>query len=764
MRIVVGLFAALVMNTAFAAPTAKTTDTAKMNKFINNLMSKMTLEEKAGQLTQYSADMSKTGNTVRENYREDIIAGRVGSLLNAFTPKFTRELQQVAVEKTRLKIPLLFGYDVIHGHRTIFPIPLGEAASWDMKRIEDAAAVAAKEASADGIHWTFAPMVDISRDPRWGRIMEGAGEDVWLGSKIAAARVRGFQGDKPGATDRVLACVKHFAVYGAPVAGRDYNPVDMSDRELWESYLPVYKAAIDAGAATAMTSFNDINGVPATANDWLLNDVLRKQWKFKGFVVTDYTAIYELIPHGVAKDLKDAALQSFRAGSEMDMMSGAYPKYLPQLVKEGKISKAQLDTSVRRVLEAKYKLGLFDDPYRFSDEKRAEKAMLTPENRAVARDVARRSLVLLKNDNGALPLKREGTIAVIGPMADNQRDLIGAWSAAGSAMDEWKKAITVIDGLKQVGGSKVKVLHAKGSEFFYDEAMLKVQNEHGANLTKDKRSREEMINEAVRTAKKADVVVMAIGESHGLSGEAASRTSIRVPEPQQELLKAVRATGKPVITLIFSGRPLALEAEAAQSDAMLAVWFPGTESGNAIADVLFGDHSPSGKLPVTFPRNEGQIPIYYSHKNTGRPYDGKDKYRSQYLDVANTPLYAFGHGLSYGKFDYSDLKLSSAKIKPTQKLKVSVTITNNGEHDGEETAQLYVRDMVASVTRPVKQLRGFQKVFLKKGESKQVTFEVALEDLKFYDKNMKWVAEPGDFKVFVGTSSDNVKEAGFTLL
>lgn len=734
---------------------------AKMNKFIDQLMAKMTVEEKAGQLNQFSGEMAQTGATLKENYAEALLKGQVGSIFNVATPARTRELQKMAVEKTRLKIPLLFGFDVIHGHRTIFPIPLGESASWDLGRIEKSARLAAAEASADGIHWTFAPMADIARDPRWGRVSEGAGEDPWLGAKIAAARVKGFQGKGPRSTDSVMACVKHFAAYGAPLAGRDYNTVDMSERELFETYLPPYEAAIKAGARTVMTSFNDINGIPATGNSWLLTKVLREQWKFKGLVVTDYTSVNEMIEHGYAADSKHAAQLGINAGSDMDMMSEAYVKHLPALVKEGKVSMARLNSAVRRVLEAKYELGLFDDPYRFSDEDRAKKTIMSAEHIEHARDMGRRSIVLLKNDNNVLPLKREGTIALIGPLADNKRDQIGNWSALG----EGKQAVSLLEGLTAGAQGKVKILHARGANLVQPGPLLDFLNTHGGELTIDKQSSEDLIKEAVRTAKKADVVVLALGESQGMSGEAASRSEIRIPRHQLELLKKIKQeVKKPIVLVIFNGRPLALETENALADSMVVTWFLGTQAGHSISDVLFGDYNPSGKLPMTFPRNEGQIPIFYSHRSTGRPNLPKEKYRSKYLDVANDPLFPFGHGLSYTKFEISEPRLSSLKVRPNQKLRVDVTVKNVGPRDGEETVQLYVRDMVATVTRPVKQLRGFQKVFLKPGESKDVAMELTTEDLKFYNRNMKLTAEPGEFRVMVGADSVNVKEAGFTLM
>jgi beta-glucosidase len=665
----------------------------------------------------------------------------------------------MAVEKTRLHIPLLFGYDVIHGHRTIFPIPLAEAGSWDLAAIETSASTAAREASADGLHWTFAPMVDISRDPRWGRIMEGAGEDTWWGSKVAAARVRGFQGKDSRALDHVMACVKHFAAYGAPIAGREYNVVDMSPRDLNEVYLPPYKAAVDAGVDTVMTSFNEINGVPSTGNDWLLKDLLRKQWGFKGFVVTDYTSINEMIKHGVVGDEAAAGALALKSGVDMDMQGGIFQHQLPSLLKEGKINKVELDAAVRRVLEAKYRLGLFEDPYRFSNDQRAEKEEMKKENLEAARDVARKSVVLLKNEGSVLPLKREGTIALIGPLADDQRDMIGAWSGAG----DWKKSVTLRAGLQAAIGDKAKLLYALGANILEDDAMIEYLNKHDGKITKDKRSAEELLKEAVKTAKKADVVVLALGEAFGMSGEAASRTQIRIPSNQEDLLRALKETGKPIVLVLFNGRPLALEFENKNASAILEAWFLGTEAGSALADVIFGDYNPSAKLTITFPRSEGQIPIFYAERSTGRPFSATEKYTSKYIDSPNTPLFPFGYGLSYTKFDYSDVKLNTKQLKKNGKIQASVTVKNSGERDGDEVVQLYIHDVVASVTRPVKQLRGYQKVSLKKGESKTVSFDLTPEDLKFYNRQLKYVNEPGEFKVFIGTNSQDVKEASFIL-
>lgn len=732
---------------------------ASMKRFVDALMAKMTLEEKAGQLTLYTADMDQTGASLRENYKEDIRKGRVGAIFNAFTPSFTRELQRLAVEETRLKIPLLFGYDVIHGHRTIFPIPLGESASWDLKLMEKSARLAAIEAAADGIHWTFAPMADISRDPRWGRVSEGAGEDPWLASKITAARVRGFQGQDLQATDTVLACVKHFAAYGAPEGGRDYNVVSLGERELLETYFPPYEAGIKAGAATVMTSFNEINGIPASSSRELLTDLLRGQWKFDGFVVADYTAINELVPHGVAEDGKDAARLALNAGLDMDMQGGLYSANLVQLVKEGKVRQADVDRAVRRILEAKYRLGLFEDPNRYSNDERAKTELMSPRQLEHAREISRKSIVLLKNDRNVLPLKKSARIALIGPFADNQRDLIGNWSAAG----DWKKAVTLEQGLREVAGKEAKITKVRGANVLEDPALIKFLNSHGGHIQQDPRKPQQMIDEAVRVARQNDVVVLALGETQGMSGEAASRSSIELPQNQQDLIEALAKTGKPLVLVLMNGRPLALQKESGWASAILETWFLGTMAGPAIADVLFGVENPSGKLPMSFPVTTGQIPVYYSMKNTGRPYDANQKYVSKYLDIPNEALYPFGWGLSYTSFEISAPKLSRKEMRTKDKLEVRVEVKNTGSREGEEVVQLYVRDMVASVTRPLKQLRGFEKVSLKPGESREIKFEISAQDLEFYNQKMKKVTEPGEFKVMVGPNSRDLKEASFRL-
>jgi beta-glucosidase len=745
------------LGSVLAQPTPKS-QPVQMNAFIDRLLKQMTVEEKVGQLTLFTSDMDVTGPTLRSTYKEDIQKGRCGSIFNAYSPKYVRQLQEMAVKESRLKIPLLFGYDVIHGHRTIFPIPLGEACTWDMGLMEKTARAAAVEASADGLHWTYSPMVDIARDPRWGRVAEGVGEDTWFGEQVARAKVIGYQGDLTQ-SNQILACVKHFALYGAIQAGRDYNTVDMSRREMFQTYLPPYKAAIDAGAATVMTSFNEVDGIPATANRWLMTDLLRKQWGFKGFVVTDYTAINEMIPHGIGANEYEVGTLALRAGVDMDMQGDVYRTQLPKLLADKKITMQELDEAARRVLEAKYKLGLFQDPYKYISEERAQREIMSADKLELARDVARKSIVLLKNEN-VLPLKKTGTIALVGPLADDKRDMIGNWSAAG----DWQKAVGLREGLQAKLGSNATVLYAKGANLIDDKELLTKLNNNGGNITTDEKSPGQLIEEAVATAQKADVVVLALGESQGMTGEAASRSDLGIPDNQRKLLEAVLATKKPVVLVLMNGRPLTLEWEQQHVPAILETWFLGTQAGHAIADVLVGDYNPAGKLTMTFPRRIGQIPVYYSAKNTGRPMDPNNKYSSKYLDIPNTPLYPFGYGLSYTNFSYSDISLSSPALTPKGKLEISVTVKNAGKYDGEEVVQLYTRDLVGSVTRPVKELKGFQKIALKPGERRKVTFTLTEADLRFYDAAMKWTAEPGDFKVFVGTNSQDVKEAGFKLV
>lgn len=721
---------------------------AQQQRFLTSLIQRMTLDEKIGQLNLLTSDMDVTGPFMKENYKQDILSGACGAIFNAYTPQYTRMLQDMAM-KTRLKIPLLFGYDVIHGHKTIFPIPLGEACTWDLPLMEKTARIAAEEASADGLHWTYSPMVDIARDPRWGRVAEGVGEDTWLGEQIARVKVRGYQGNDLAATNTILACVKHFALYGAIEAGRDYNTVDMSRRQMYQYYLPPYKAAVEAGAATAMTSFNEVDGIPATGNRWLLTELLRKEWGFKGFVVTDYTSINEMIPHGIVKNEYEAAELALKAGVDMDMQGSVYATQLKKLVTDKKIPVKLIDDAVCRVLEAKYKLGLFQDPYRYCDTQRAAGVIMRPEHLQVARETAQRSLVLLKNEGQVLPLKQSAKVALIGPLGDSQRDMIGNWSAAG----DYKKSVTLLQGLKEAG---ITVIYAQGAQVTSDAQLM-------SKLGLQVRDEDAMLKEALDVVRGADVVVMALGESQGMSGEAASRSDIGIPASQKRLLEAVLQTGKPVVLTLFNGRPLTLEWENEHVPAILVTWFGGTQAGHAIADVLLGKFNPSGKLTMTFPRNVGQIPIYYNRKNTGRPLDANNKYTSKYLDVANDPLFPFGFGLSYTTFEYGPLQLSANTMAMNGSLRASITVANTGGYDGYETVQLYLRDVTASVNRPLQELRGFKKIFLKKGEKQEVRFEITAADLRFYDRNMRYVAEPGEFRLQAGPNSRDVQEVKFEL-
>jgi beta-glucosidase len=734
---------------------------AKMNKFISDLMSKMTLDEKIGQLNLVTPGGAVTGSVVSKDVDEKIRNGQVGGLFGINGPDQIRQAQDIAVKNSRLHIPLMFGLDVIHGHRTIFPIPLGLSCSWDIPMIEQSARIAATEASADGLNWVYSPMVDIARDPRWGRIAEGAGEDPFLGSKIAAAMVRGYQGSDLKAGNTVMACVKHYALYGAVEAGRDYNTVDMSRIRMYQYYLPPYKAAVDAGVGSVMSSFNEVDGIPATGNKFLLTDVLRNEWGFKGFVVSDYTSVSEMINHGIG-DLQQVSAQALNAGLDMDMVSEGFLTTLKKSLQEGKVTQKQIDDACRRILEAKYKMGLFDDAYRHCDSERAKTSILTDSNRLASRKFAEHSFVLLKNANNILPLKKSGTIALIGPLADNQRNMLGTWNIRG----EYSEDISVIQGIKNVAGNDVNILYAKGANISDDSMTIINTNALGKEIDIDStKTPQQLIDEAVATANKADVVVACLGEAADMTGEASSMSNISLQESQKNLLKALVATGKPVVVVLFNGRPMTLTWEDKNINAMLDVWFPGTEAGNAIADVLFGNYNPSGKLSTTFPQNVGQIPIYYNHKNTGRPLHPGDgyKFKSDYLDVTNEPLYPFGYGLSYTHFSYGDIRLSKTNVTGTEGLTATVTVTNDGNYDGEEVVQLYLHDKVASITPPVKELKGFQKIFLKKGESKDVVFNINHSDLMFYDNDLKLIAEPGEFDVMIGGNSRDVKSATFTL-
>ncbi len=738
-------------------------DKVKMDKKIDSLIALMTLEEKLGQLNLPSSGDITTGQSKSSDVATKIKEGKIGGLFNIKSVEKIKEVQKIAVEESRLKIPLLFGMDVIHGYETTFPIPLGLSTSWDMPLIQETARIAAQEASADGINWTFSPMVDISRDPRWGRVSEGNGEDPYLGGEIAKAMVHGYQGDDLSKNNTILSTVKHFALYGASEAGRDYNTVDMSRIRMYNDYFPPYKAAIDAGVGSVMASFNEVDGIPATGNKWLLTDVLRSQWGFSGFLVTDYTGINEMIDHGMG-DLQAVSALALNAGVDMDMVGEGFVSTLKKSLDEDKVSIEKVDASVRRILESKYELGLFEDPYRYIDVNRAKSEIFTSENRAFARKVASQSMVLLKNENNLLPIKKSEIIAVIGPLANTSENMAGTWSVA-TPQD---KSISVLQGIKEVVGSSGSVLYAKGSNLSYDKGLEERGTMFGKEIPRDGRSDEELLKEAIAIASKANVIIAAIGESAELSGESSSRTNISIPQAQKDLLQALLKTGKPVILVLFNGRPLVLTEENETVPAILDVWFAGTEAGYAIADVLFGDVNPSAKITATFPRSVGQIPIYYSHKNTGRPLsnsEGKfEKFRSNYIDERNEPLYPFGYGLSYTNFKYDNLKLSSDQLKENESLEVSVTVQNTGNYDGKEIVQLYIRDLVGSVTRPVKQLKGFQKIFLKKGETKIVTFKLTVEDLKFYNYDLDFVAESGDFEVFVGTNSNETLKTKFELV
>ena len=740
---------------------------AKMNQVVSRLMQKMTIDEKIGQLNLLTPGGGvATGAVVSSDVETKIKAGNVGGLFGVIGADKIKKAQEIAVNQSRLKIPLLFGSDVIHGHKTTFPIPLGMSCSWDMPLIEKSARIAATEATADGLCWAFSPMVDIARDPRWGRIAEGAGEDAYLGSLIAKAFVRGYQGDDLSKNNTLLSCVKHYALYGAAEAGRDYSTTDMSRIRMYQEYLPPYKAAVEAGVGSVMSSFNEVDGIPATANKFLMTDVLRTQWGFKGFVVTDYTSLNEMMNHGIGDekgngDLQAVSALALKAGIDMDMVGEGFLTTLKKSLKEGKVTQKQIDDACRRILEAKYKLGLFSDAFLYTDESRAAREIMTTDTRNAARETATHSFVLLKNNNQTLPLKKTGTIALVGPLANDKRNMLGTWSVSG----DWQQSVSVMDGIKNVAGSGLNVIYAKGANISNDSLVIARSNVFGVEIEVDPRSPDQMINEAVDAANKADVVVAVVGEAADMTGEASSMSDIGLQQSQKNLLNALFKTGKPVVIVLFNGRPMTLPWESEHATSILDVWFGGTEAGNAIADVLFGNYNPSGKLTTSFPRSVGQIPIYYNHKNTGRPFKGEKfaKFKSNYLDVENDPLFPFGYGLSYTNFSYGDLSLSKTQINSSETIEAKITVTNTGAYDGEETVQLYIQDLVGTVTRPVKELKGFQKVQLRKGESREVVFKISVNDLKFYNKDLKYVFEPGEFKVYVGTNSRDVKEAKFTL-
>ncbi|QZI69399.1 beta-glucosidase BglX [Pseudomonas protegens] len=731
--------------------------------FINDLLKRMTLEEKIGQLRLISIGPEMP----RELIRKEIAAGNIGGTFNSITRPENRPMQDAAM-RSRLKIPMFFAYDVIHGHRTIFPISLALASSWDMDAIGRSGRIAAKEASADSLDITFAPMVDISRDPRWGRTSEGFGEDTYLVSRIAKVMVNAYQGQSPALPDSIMASVKHFALYGAVEGGRDYNIVDMSPVKMYQDYLPPYRAAIDAGAGGVMVALNSINGVPATSNTWLMNDLLRKEWGFKGLAVSDHGAIIELIRHGVAKDGREAAKLAIKAGIDMSMNDSLYGKELPGLLKSGEIEQKDIDNAVREVLAAKYDMGLFKDPYVRIGKAEDDPADTNAESRlhrSDARDIARRSLVLLKNHNDTLPLKKTAKIALVGPLAKAPIDMMGSWAAAGVPA----QSVTLYDGMRNVLGDKAQLVYARGSNITADQKVvdyLNFLNFDAPEVVDDPRPAQQMIDEAVKAAKQADVIVAAVGESRGMSHESSSRTDLHIPASQRELIKALKATGKPLVLVLMNGRPLSLLEENQQADAILETWFSGTEGGNAIADVLFGDYNPSGKLPITFPRSVGQIPTYYNHLTIGRPFTpGKPgNYTSQYFDDTTGPLYPFGYGLSYTSFSLSDMALSSTTLNKSGKLDASVTVKNTGKRDGETVVQLYIQDVAGSMIRPIKELKNFQKVMLKAGEEKSIHFTITEDDLKFYNAQLKYAAEPGDFNVQIGLDSQDVKQQSFELL
>lgn len=747
----------------FFAPTKSLqaqTDESKMDAKVDEILAEMTIEEKIGQLNLLNPGGGvATGAVVSDNVQQKIKDGEVGGLFGVAGPDKIKIAQDYAVNDTRLGIPLLIGSDVIHGYKTTFPIPLGTAASWDLEMIKRTAEIAAQEATADGINWNFSPMVDIARDPRWGRIAEGAGEDPYLGSQIAKAMVEGYQGDDLTKENTMIATVKHFALYGASEAGRDYNTTDMSRVKMFNEYLPPYKAAIDAGAGSVMSSFNDVDGVPATGNKWLLTDLLRDQWGFDGFVTSDYTSLNEMIAHGMG-DLQAVSALALKAGLDMDMVGEGFLQTLKKSLDEGKVTEEEITTAARRILEVKYKLGLFEDPYKYLDESRPEKDILSEENRAFSRKVAAHSFVLLKKDAGVFPLKKDAKIALVGPLANNKNNMLGTWAPTGDP----QLSVPVLEGIKNVA-PKAKVSYAQGANITNDAQLAENINVFGPRAEISETSPEKMLEEAIKVAKKSDVIVAVVGEATEMSGEAASRTNLLIPESQKKMIRELAKIGKPMALVLMSGRPLNISEESEMNLDILQVWHPGVEAGNAIADVIFGDYNPSGKITASWPRNVGQVPVYYSMKRTGRPgsQPGFEKFKSEFLDTPNSPLYPFGYGLSYTDFEYSDVKASADDLTMDGTITLSAKITNTGDYDGEEVVQLYIHDKVRSITPPMKQLIGFEKIMLKKGESKTVTFEVSAEDLKFYNSSLEHVAEPGEFDFFIAGSSDAEFENTFTL-
>ncbi len=735
---------------------------SEMDRFINELMSQMSIQEKIGQLNLMTpgADIP-TGATVSTDVEEKIKNGQVGGIFGiSGPPERIRQTQEMAVNDSRLGIPLLFGLDVIHGYKTVFPIPIGLSCSWDMELIEETARIAAREATADGINWNFSPMIDVSREPRWGRVAEGGGEDPYLNSEIARAMVRGYQQDDLASSYTMMSTAKHFALYGAPEGGRDYNTVDMSRTRMFNIYMPPFKAAIEEGVGCIMTAFNDVEGVPATGNRWLLTNILREKWDFDGFVISDYTSVNEMVDHGIG-DLQAVSTLALKAGLDMDMVGEAFLTTLEKSLEEGIIIEAYIDNACRNVLRAKYRLGLFDDPYRYIDETLPEKEILTAENITAARDAAVRSFVLLKNKGNILPLDKNQSIALIGPLANEKSNMMGTWVVSADR----QMSVPVLEGMKNVAGKEINIRYAKGANIHDDPDFARKVNVFGPRIVIDERPPEVMLREAVGIASKADVIVAVIGEASEMSGESSSRSDISLPESQKKLVRALAGTGKPLVLLMMSGRPLIMEEEYELADAILFAWHPGIEAGNAIADVLYGYYNPSGKLTMSFPRNAGQIPIYYNHRSTGRPQEGDEfvKFRSNYLDVPNSPLFPFGYGLSYTTFDYTNLKLNKDVMKPDEEITLSLTVTNTGDLDGEEVVQLYIHDVIRTITQPVKKLKGFEKVFLKAGESKEISFTITVNDLAFYDNDVNFKAEPGEFIAFAGTSSDDLASVSFTL-
>ncbi|HCW99832.1 MAG: beta-glucosidase BglX [Pantoea sp.] len=729
--------------------------------FVNQLLTKMTLDEKIGQLRLISVGPDNP----KEAIRDMIQKGQVGAIFNTVTRQDIRAMQDQVMQLSRLKIPLFFAYDVVHGQRTIFPIPLGLAASWDLDAVSEVGRVSAYEAADDGLNMTWAPMVDVSREPRWGRISEGFGEDTWLSSQMGSTMVKAMQGKSPADRYAVMTSVKHFAAYGGIEGGRDYNTVDMSSQRLFQDYLPPYKASLDAGSGGVMVALNSLNGVPATADSWLLKTVLRDEWKFKGITISDHGAIKELLKHGVASDPEDAVRVALKSGIDMSMSDEYYSKYLPGLVKSGAVSMAEIDDAARHVLNVKYDMGLFNDPYSHLGPKESDPQDTNAESRlhrAEARDVARKSIVLLKNRLETLPLKRAGTIALIGPLADSQRDIMGSWSAAGVA----KQSISLLQGMRNATAGKATLLYAKGANISDNKGVQNFLNLYEQAVSVDARTPQAMIDEAVEKAKQADVVVAAVGEAQGMAHEASSRSEISIPASQQKLLAALKATGKPLVIVLMNGRPLTLVNEDRMADALVETWFSGTEGGNAIADVLFGDYNPSGKLPITFPRSVGQIPLYYNHLPTGRPYNfaKPNKYTSHYYDTVNGPLYPFGYGLSYTRFSVSPVKMSAPTMPRNGTVEASVTVTNTGDRDGATVVQMYLNDPVASISRPVRELRGFKRIMLKAGESQTVSFKIDVDALKFWNQQMQQVAEPGKFRVMIGLDSVRTQNAQFDYL